>query len=70
MGNKILVTKEWHKKALRALLIQEAQNGGDLEIERLVFKIFKKYMEDECTEEEQERFVEYVENYVDLMEEK
>lgn len=70
MSKKILVTKEWHKKALRALMLQNREDSGDYEMEQLLFKIFTQFLEDKMSEEEQETFADYVEEYMNLIEEK
>lgn len=68
MSKKMLVTKEWHKKAMKAIqLAQATESIHDIEVERIVTKATVKFIEEEMSEEVQERFMDYIDTYVEAI---
>ena len=65
MPKKVLVTQEFHRKALSAI---EFQKAAEMEDGELVWKLrnaWLQYMEEHCTEEQIEHFANYCEEYLD-----
>ena len=67
MSKKVLVTKEFHKRALVAL---EEKKVRDLEVRDSKLDILRnawiQYMEEHCTEEQVDHFANYCEEYLDV----
>ncbi|CAH9016048.1 hypothetical protein VP193E371_P0024 [Vibrio phage 193E37-1] len=68
MSKKVLVSQEFHRKALIAL---EKQKSMEMEDSELVWKLrnaWINYMEEHCTEEQSDHFADYCEEYLVLFE--
>lgn len=63
MSKKVLVTKEFHRKALAAIAFQEIH--GEDETVDLLRQAWMSYMENCCSDDIMEDFAKYCQEYVD-----
>lgn len=63
MSNKVLVTKEFHRKALRAIAKNEHLEALQDENMELIRLAWMSWMESCCTDEQMDQFMEYCEAY-------
>lgn len=65
MTKKILVTKDFHRKALKAIEYYDGKTKHDAadEIAQVAMNGFMSYLENECSEDDLDKFLVYMDKY-------
>lgn len=67
MAKKILVTKEFHQKALKAIDKMAIVNDEDLKTNLFMLKAFESFLKYELPKDQQEAFVKYCEHKIEVL---
>tara|TARA_R110002012_G_C11621766_1_gene609072 strand:- start:192 stop:410 length:219 start_codon:yes stop_codon:yes gene_type:complete len=68
MSKKVLVTQDFHRKALSAIEFQKAAEMEDSELVWKMRNAWIAYMEEHCDEEQMDHFTKYCEDYLSSFE--